>query len=338
LNDFSHGGDLEAISKELNCDIEDIIDLSSNINFIKPSISIDFNSIDISPYPSYSKLYSTIATHYNVSKDQLELFNGASSAIFSLFRHLRDNLALCYIYSPAYLEYKKSAQLFGYHIELINRFTNLHTNIEENSLVVFVNPSTPDGTFYDMELLVQKWIDKNCTIIIDESFLEFTSYDSISYYINSYDKLYIIKSMTKFYSSAGIRVGAILSSKNNIENIKKTEPLWKISQFDQHYILEVLKDKQFPRISRAINIKNKELLSNYLKNSKHIQKVYESSANYILVQLKFISSVEFQEILKPYKVVVRDCSNFDFLDDSFIRIAVKSEKDIKQLFHSLENI
>lgn len=42
-------------------------------------------------------------------------------------------------------------------------------------------------------------------------------------YLETYDKLYILKSMTKFYSSAGIRVGTIVSTK---ENIEKTKKIW----------------------------------------------------------------------------------------------------------------
>jgi len=334
LDKFSHGGDRQSIAKELNCEVDEIIDLSSNINFIKPKIDIDFNTLAISSYPTYDKLYDTISKHYDVYSNQIELFNGASSAIFSLFRYL-DNKT-CYIYSPAYLEYKKSAQLFNYNIKLINRFTNIEYEVEKDSLIVFVNPSTPDGAFYDIDTLMKMWIDKNCTIIIDESFLEFTYYNSIIHYIKKYDKLYIIKSMTKFYSSAGIRIGAILSSKDNIANIKKTEPLWKISQFDQNYIMEVLKDKDFGNISREINIKNKNLLTNYLLSSKYISKIYPSDANYILVELKSINAKEFQNLIKPHKIIVRDCSNFDFLDDNFIRIAIKSEEDIMKLINAIK--
>lgn len=51
---------------------------------------------------------------------QIELFNGGSSAIFTLFSHL--NLKTCTIYSPAYLEYKKASLNFGYELNTINRF------------------------------------------------------------------------------------------------------------------------------------------------------------------------------------------------------------------------
>ena len=336
MKTFEHGGQIEKFAFDLGCEVSEIIDLSSNINFVKPQINVDFNSLDISSYPTYDKLYEKIASNYEVESSQIELFNGGSSAIFSLFKHL--NLESCSIYSPAYLEYKKASLNFGYKLNLINRFENINVEIKKNSLVIFVNPSTPDGKYYDLEELMQKWIENSCTILIDESFLDFCDKPSAIKYLESYDKLYILKSMTKFYSSAGIRVGTIVSTKENIEKLKEFEPMWKLSQFDSIYLQNALEDKVFKSISIKINEKNKIELENILKSSALVEEISTSSANYILVKLKDIKAKEFQERLKPYKIMVRDCSNFDYLDDRFVRIAVKSSSANDSLKRALNHI
>jgi threonine-phosphate decarboxylase len=336
MKTFEHGGQIEKFAFDLGCSVSEIIDLSSNINFVKPQINIDFNTLDISSYPTYDKLYEKISSNYGVESSQIELFNGGSSAIFTLFRHL--NLDSCTIYSPAYLEYKKASLNFGYELNTINRFENINEKVKENSLVIFVNPSTPDGKYYDLEELMQTWIENSCTILIDESFLDFCDKPSAIKYLETYDKLYILKSMTKFYSSAGIRVGTIVSTKQNIEKLKRFEPMWKLSQFDSNYLQAALDDKLFKNISKAINIKNKIELENILKESDLIEEIYESSANYLLVKLSNLNAKEFQEKLKPYKIMVRDCSNFDYLDDRFTRIAVKSSSANEILQRALKEI
>lgn len=333
--DFSHGGDVATFAKNINCDIDEVIDLSSNINFIKPKLDIDFNTLDISSYPKYDKLYKKISKLYKVQSEQIELFNGGSSAIFSMFDFF--DTRHCYIYSPAYLEYKKAATKHNYTYTLVNRYINIKHEVLENSLVVFVNPSTPDGLFYDMDSLMKKWISKNCTIFIDESFLDFTSYESCIKYLKNYDKLYILKSMTKFYSSAGIRLGIILSNEENIKKVKEKEPLWKISQFDSLYIQKALEDKSFAKISKVVNIKNKEQLIGILKQSKYVSEIYPSVANYVLVKLKGINAKAICEKLQKDKIMVRDCSNFDYLDDSFIRVAVKSKDMLLSLEKALKS-
>lgn len=336
MKTFEHGGQIEKFAFDLGCNVSEIIDLSSNINFVKPQINIDFNTLDISSYPTYDKLYEKIALNYGVETSQIELFNGGSSAIFTLFKHL--SLQTCTIYSPAYLEYKKASLNFGYELNTINRFENINENVKENSLVIFVNPSTPDGKYYDLEDLMTTWIEKSCTILIDESFLDFCDKPSAIKYLETYDKLYILKSMTKFYSSAGIRVGTIVSTKENIEKLKRFEPMWKLSQFDSNYLQAALDDKLFKNISKAINIKNKIELENILKNSTLVEEIFESSANYLLIKLKNLSAKEFQELLKPYKIMVRDCSNFDYLNEKFVRIAVKSSSANEILQKALNQI
>ncbi|WP_421716835.1 pyridoxal phosphate-dependent aminotransferase [Arcobacter arenosus] len=329
LKQFSHGGDIKKFSSKMNIKEEDIIDLSSNINFLKPKIKSDFNNLDISSYPSYEKLYEILAKKYSVKASELEIFNGGSSAIFSFFKETK--IKECVIYSPAYLEYKKAAKVFNIKTTFINRFSDENPTIKENSLVIFVNPSTPDGRFYNLDDLLKIWIEKNCTIFIDESFLEFSQKTSISNMINKYKKLYVLKSLTKFYSSAGIRLGIILSNKKNILKIKEKEPIWKISEFDQTYIKEALKDKKFIKKTIEKTNKSKDYTLKNLDKIDLIKEIFHSDANFLLLKLNNIKASFLQEELAKYKIMIRDCSNFDFLDESFVRIAIK-EKDKMKLF------
>ena len=331
-----HGGNVTAFAKKIGCSVEEIIDLSSNINFVKPHINIDFNTLNISSYPNYDQLYQSIATRYHLKASQIELFNGATVAIHTLFRELKLNH--CILYAPLYGEYNHSAKTYGYTVEMINRFNTIEEDIEENALVIFVNPSTPDGKFYQLDKLMQKWIDKKCTILIDESFLDFTPHESAIKYIGTYNKLYILKSMTKFYGSAGIRIGAIFSNKNNIQKLKEKEPLWKISEFDSQYLQSALQDRSFSKKSKQSNNNEKEELITFLEKLSFIEKVYPSTANFLLIELKGINAQEFQKKLASSKIMVRNCENFDFLDNSFIRVAIKEPHKLNILKDKLSKI
>ena len=331
-----HGGNISAFAKHINCQHSEVIDLSSNINFVKPKIEIDFNNLDISAYPNYEALYSAIAKLYKVENYEIELYNGATTAIYALFRTL--NLHHCTLYAPLYGEYEKSAKASNYTIHYVNRLENCYEEVKENSLVVFVNPSTPDGHFYDIEKLMQQWIQKSCTILIDESFLDFTNHISALKFLKSYSKLYILKSMTKFYAAAGIRIGAVLSSKTNIETLKKHEPLWKISEFDSHYLQSALKDTTFEQKTKEIIAENKEYLIILFQQFKYTETIYPSSCNFILVKLQGLSAKAFQEKLLSSKIMVRNCANFHFLNSAYVRIAVKSKKNLQLLEKALFQI
>jgi threonine-phosphate decarboxylase len=332
-----HGGDIHSFAKHINCKPSEVIDLSSNINFVKPTIDFDFNSLNISPYPSYEKLENSIAKLYQVQNTQLELFNGATVAIYALLRHLQPKYAT--LYAPLYLEYEKTLKLNYCNINYINRFEHMNKkDIKENSLIIFVNPSTPDGKYYDLDKLMKLWMKKNCTILIDESFLDFTPYESVVPYLKEYSKLYILKSMTKFYAAAGIRVGALLSNTANIQSIKKKEALWKISEFDSQYLQETLKDETFKVKSHHLNKENSQQLIKLLQNFSYTKRIYPTEVNFVLIQLKNMNAIELQNKLIPFKIIIRNCENFKFLDKNHVRIAVKSHKNIKSLKIALQQL
>lgn len=331
MTTYGHGGDVNAFAVYCGCEVSEIVDLSSNINFI--TSNVDFGSVSLNSYPNYEKLTEALASHYHVKSDEMELFNGGSSAIFSLMQFF-DN-STCTIYSPAYLEYKKAALLHGKKVALINRFDVMDTKVEENSLVIFVNPSTPDGRYYAIETLMEHWIAKNCTILIDESFLEFCGGESATRYLQTYDKIYVLKSQTKFYGCAGVRVGIVLSSRENIDALKAKESLWKISALDSHFLITALADEPFRARSHALNSEAKIYLKTILENSPLFDEVWKSDANFFLVRLAHMNAKEFQEKLIPHRIMVRNCSNFDFLDETYVRIAVKSIPELKRFKEAL---
>ena len=286
----SHGGDIYTFAKALKTSPKKVIDFSSNINPYKPKIALDFNTLDISKYADfrYTKLKKRLSKKYEVKSTQLTLFNGASSAIQTILNGIETTVT---IYAPAYGEYSRHAK----KVKLINRLKNLYQEPEKDSFVIFVNPSTPDGRYYDLERLFEIWKRQNNTVLIDESFLDFTP--STSSFKKS-NRLYILKSLTKFYSCAGVRVGIVLSSEQNIKTLNNMLPAWNISTYDENYILSALKDKSFEKKTIERLAKDKKRLFQVLNSSKYIKKVYESDANFFLVKLKKIDALKLQKKCK----------------------------------------
>ena len=337
---YQHGGDIHSFAQKAGCNPEEVIDLSSNINFVKPHIDVDFNRLDISAYPNYDALYEAVALRYGVETDEMELFGGGSAAIFALFGYFKgrhSGLPLrCTIYTPAYLEYKKAATVFGYAVVQINRFETMDRVPPKGSLVIFVNPATPDGMVYELPTLLEIWEKQECTVLVDESFIEFSNAPSVTLLIRTYPNLYILKSMTKYYGAAGIRIGTLISQASNITTLRTTEPLWKLSAFDTAYLCVALSDSTFPERSAVENAKSKAHLIETLKHTSQIEKIYPGHANYVLVKLKNITANALQESLLPHRIMIRDCGNFDGLDAYYARIAVKALPAMQTLREALD--
>jgi len=339
LTQYQHGGNIFQWATKLNCSANEIIDFSSNINFIKPTLNYDFYkgiNLETYPDPDYGEIKSEIKVKYNISESHdLELFNGASAGIYSFFKWISvKNIVL---YSPIYLEYSHAANLQKMNIVSINRLANIDEDIPEQSVVIFVNPSTPDGHHYELLPLFKKWKHKRAIVLIDESFLDFSGYPSLLNQMD-YDHLYILKSFTKFYGYAGIRIGAIISTKANIKSLAKHEPPWKLSTFDSQFLIRALRDKElFNKTHNAVN-ENRSRLIEICQNSSLFNRVFNSTANFILTELKQFDAYQFQKYLEPFKILIRPCDNFDYLNQHHTRLAVKDKNSISKLAKALQQI
>jgi len=325
---LKHGANIYKYAKEICCKADEIIDFSSNINLYQPKNDLVLQDATIVKYAdqSYTKLKKTISQKYSLKTEQISLFNGASSAIFELFKALKPKKV--YLYAPLYGEYENGLDK-DVKIKKINRFENLLKTPSYNSTVVFVNPSTPEGKYYDLKKLFKIWQKQNCTVILDESFLEFEELKSFRKKINTYKKLYIIQSFSKFYSCAGVRIGAVFSNKKNLKKFK--QPIWNISSLDVEFLTKRLMDKKFEKKSIMLHKKQKNELKKILKRFKYI---YKSDSNFFLVKCTNKNKL-FQHLLNQ-KILVRRCGSFDFLNDEYFRFAVKDKNSHKKLKKALK--
>jgi len=329
-----HGAGIYKVAKKLGCKPQEILDFSSNINSYYKHTNIKLTHSELTRYgdSSYKELKKTIAKNYSIKKSQIALYNGASSAIFELFKQLKNKDVT--LYTPLYGEYEKASQLTNKRITKIKRLKDIYKKPKKNSLVVFVNPSTPDGKFYDIKKLLTLWKVQNCTVIVDERFLEFESLPSCRGELESFKNLYILQSFTKFYACAGVRIGAIFSSKKNIK--KLTQPLWNLSTYDVKFLTKRLDDKAFKKESKKAHKKNKQTLMKILQNSPHFSKVIKSDANFILTKAN--KSKKLTASLLKQKILVRKCGSFDTLSNEWLRFGVKEKKMHKKLKDALNSI
>ncbi|MGZ5577146.1 MAG: aminotransferase class I/II-fold pyridoxal phosphate-dependent enzyme [Methylobacter sp.] len=337
---MNHGGNIYRFAERLGCLPEQVLDFSANIN---PKQAVDVSclqNVSLTPYadPDYSLLKQAINQRYpSPAGIDLELFNGASAAIFALLRRLQPKDLV--LYTPLYGEYAHIAAELGCHMHNIDRFNQLLSDVPEQSTVIFVNPSTPDGQLYAMSDLLAKWQAANCTIIIDESFLDFCQTDSVAEQITHYDKLYVIKSLSKFYGCAGIRVGFVWAAATAIKELRRFEPAWKLSSLDMAYMQQALANTAFIEQTRKQTEHLRgDLLHQALQDSGLFDKIYPGQANFLLARLANFDGYQLQAQLEPARILIRICDNFEGLDESHVRFAVKDEQAIVRLTNSFMNI
>ncbi len=278
---MKHGGNIYRFAQSLGCLPGQVLDFSANIN---PQQAVDMGclqQVQLGPYadPHYSLLKQALQERYpGPPGADIEVFNGASAAIFALLRFLRpDDLVL---YTPLYGEYAHIAGELGCRLHTVDRFNDPAADIPRRSTVIFVNPSTPDGQLYDLKDRLAKWQSADCTIIIDESFLDFCQTESIAGYIAHYDKLYLIKSLSKFYGCAGIRIGFVMAAGPAIKALKRLEPAWKLSSLDMAYMRQALANTAFIEQTRRQTRDLRGQLHQALSSCGLFRRIYDGTGQF----------------------------------------------------------
>lgn len=387
IHNTSHGGDLGEMAKTAGCASHEIIDFSVNIHvqgtpdFIRAAL---FQAMaDIEAYPSpYAKELKSAAAQYHkkhaLCAEQFVFGNGSNELIHALSRALKKlDFLKVYIVEPAFSEYALGAQKACLEIERlwltqeehglktpqhIPDFENNLLSIEANSALFIANPANPSGIFQDPQILLG-FIRKRPDLlwIIDEAFIEYVGdEETCSLITNLPENAIILRSLTKFHSVPGVRLGYLITNTKLAQKIQDELPTWNINAFAMSATLAIFdeareanqkqtyntinshnntqSDTQFAHTARHINNKNRDHLMTLLQNIKGLTAL-PSSANYILFQLQTPQKTLKNTLLKEFNIAIRDCSNYHGLEDNtWFRVAVRTEEDHILLAHALNAI
>ena len=183
----------------------------------------------ISEYPDSDSvnLRKALQWYCKIPHEQIVIGNGATEIIYNFCKAFLNKKTLVLIPIPTFGEYEAAAKLSGCKITFFKTM-NLESNLDnfikkipKNGCVFVCNPNNPTGKLLSKRNLlkiIQAAKKKSSLVFVDESFIELVSESnqSIIKYVKKYNNLFILRSMTKSFGLAGIRVGYGIGSKQII--------------------------------------------------------------------------------------------------------------------------
>jgi threonine-phosphate decarboxylase len=309
-------------------------DFSSTTNFYEQNrtFSITPNTLTQEPKSAYKELQDAVAANYALEANQVALYSSHARSVKELFDSIKSKEV--FLYTPLSGKYQKLALASKKNIYHINRINDLKEEPIEESIVVFENPSMPEGKYHqEIEELFEMWMELNCTIIIDESFIEFEDLASLREKIKTYKKLYIIQSFRRFYACDGVQVSAIFSHKKSIKKLSPSRET--ISTLDAAFLKERLMDAAFKSESQRLLREQKKELVTILEESKLFDEIAESNTNYILTHSKQGEAIYAH--LKEQNILSRKGGSFEYLSDNWLRFSVQDEEAQEALKKALSD-
>lgn len=354
-----HGGNAEALLKLFGAWPKNILDFSQNINplgippGLKRNILKNFNEIMNYPQPDSFRVRKLLASSFDLTADNIAVGNGSIELIYLLPKALGMKKVL--ICGPAFSEYEKASKLnnakvWFYFLKKENGFDfnpeDFKAAVQGADAVFLCNPNNPTAVLLNhrtLKQVVNICAKNKIFLIIDEAFMDFVEKKEQSSLIKEAARnnfIIVIKSMTKLFAIAGLRLGYVVATRQNIKKITAFQYPWNVNVFAQLAAKVIIKDKAFMKKTREFMRKENAFLAKKLNRMKNL-KVYPSKTDFILCRLmhkKISTAFKFQKYLSKEGIVIRNCANFQGLGSDFFRVAIKKRNDNLRLLKSLKNI
>ena len=352
---FKHGGNILTKAKKLNLLPSKIIDSSASlVPFDPPKLILDvliseIKTLGFRYYPerNLNSLREIIGEFHQINPDNILPGNGASELITWAGYEASKFGSSC-IPSPGFVDYERSLNCWNASFDYselpknwINSFPQPFPIKPICDVLWITNPHNPTGQLWDkksLEIILKKYK----LVICDEAFLSITpngEKESLIPLTKKYDNLLVIRSLTKLFNIAGLRLGYIIGSSEKLKkwNIKR-DP-WPLNSFAIKAGIELLSNKILyeewtSKIHNWVNTE-KNWVSNELSKIKNL-KVHNSSTNFFLIESKFSLSSNIHYLEKK-GILIRECNSFRFLNERWARISLQTRKNNKILCREIQN-
>ncbi len=379
LQEQSHGGDFYHWNKETGIKQADILDFSVNVrpdgmpDFLKASILKNINELCAYPDPQANELKELCANHYGFAPENFVFGNGSNELFYTLAPALyEENYRHAYILEPAFSEYRFSlekAQITTHTLlhllspqiqnadweltsdyiqeeqkQSIQKIKEAIEKVPAKSIIVLANPANPSGFFIENHELVSIIGQKqDCLFLIDEAFIEYTNEKSLLQILSAVpENILVIRSLTKFYALAGIRLGYLACHEKFAQKIQAKLPTWNVNSLAQSLAKTLLTEqKAVEEDYQKTNQRNEERKHDLYQKLSQIQgmNLYASWANYILFSVDTAYPNFWQDLLTKHHISIRNCANYHGLESkNFYRVAVRFPHEHTKLCQAIKHI
>lgn len=342
-------------------------------NKIKTEIRKHLKYLDHYPDPDTKRLRKRLAQYHGIDPEMILCGNGSTELLYLMMRVLKPKSVL--VPAPTYSGYERAFILMNQKSEIRNQklvtptlpspskgegesiryfFLNKENGFVINpdefisslltpnselgttqcDMAFLCNPNNPTGRLLkkgDVLKIAEAAKELQWYLVVDEAFIDFCPQDSVINEVRNNLYLIVLRSFTNFYALAGLRLGYGVFPQALVERIREYKEPWTINSLAQRAAVIALKDKVYRKETFRLLKEEKQFLEKSFK--KLGLAFFPSDANFYL--LKISNANKIYQQLKKKGILVRDCSDFRGLDNTYIRVSVKSHRENTLLIKEL---
>lgn len=334
---------------------EKIVKMNLNENFAIPSDTIQkmlldaCRSIDVREYPPPrgNLAIKAISSFLGFSESEVSVANGADEIMDLLMKVFVRKGSKVITVEPSFPMYTFFTQLYGGSAVPVLLRPDFSLDVDavlekadKNTKLLFVcSPNNPTGNQFreaDIKRLLQEF---NGVVVVDEAYVDFAQ-GSVINWVRYYDNLAILRSFSKAFGLAGLRLGYLVSSTSVVDYIQRVVGPFNVNSVTQQAIALALEKWSYFEEQIEYVVNEREWL---MKNLQQIDGVnpYPSDTNFILFKVtkSDLTSAMVTERIEAKGVLVKDRGHLTLLENC-IRATVgnrnMNETFVSALKESLE--
>jgi L-threonine-O-3-phosphate decarboxylase len=365
-----HGGNLAWAATFAGCPPDRILDFSASISPLGPpqsaiaAIRDALGQLSSYPDPDYRELKLVLSQAHQLTPEWILPGNGSAELLTWAGWDLA-KLAVTFLVTPAFSDYWRALKAFGAKVikcpldlkrghssgvrgqnqaqgeknysPLTPHFSFLtpHSYGVECGLLIN-NPHNPTGKLFGRETILP-YLEQSALVVVDEAFMDFLPHEqsqSLIPLVQQYPNLVILRSLTKFYSLPGLRVGYAIAHPDRLQRWQKWRDPWPVNTLAAAAAMAAIKDTKFQKQTWAWLPPARSQLLQGLSQIPGLQP-FNSAANFLLVESAQPSQELQQKLLQQQQILIRDCLSFPELGDRYFRVAVRSSTENERLLQAL---
>lgn len=350
IKPYVPGKPIEEVERELG--LKNVIKMASNENPLGPSPeavdAIQRSAERVYLYPDGNQYYlkKHIAQHVGVAADNIIVGNGSDEVIKFLAEVFIAEGDQAVMAAPTFSEYDFAVNLMGgesIFVPLDNFRHDLEAmadRITERTRLVFIcNPNNPTGTIvteHEVDSFMAK-VPDDVIVVFDEAYYEYVAHptypNSLKYLEAGKNNVIILRTFSKIYGLAGLRVGYGIASKELLNLLNRAREPFNVNSLAQVAAMAALHDQLHVEKSQKLNEEGKEYLYSTFKEMG--LKYVPTEANFILVDVKVDSKRLFKAMLQ-HGVIVRTGDIFGL--PTFIRVTVGTRRQNQIFIETLQKV
>lgn len=201
-------------------------------------------------------------------------------------------------------------------------------------VIAISNPNNPTGTLTPEHFLMELLDATDAPVIVDEAYFEFSRH-TMRHHMPRHKNLVILRTFSKAFSLAGLRVGYLLAHEDVVNELTKVRQPYSVDSFSQVAASVVFRDRAVFESSIEAILRGRDVLWEGLRLLSGVE-VFPSEANFLLFRVAHASAV-WRDLLHDHSILVRDFGRVPGLEDC-LRVTVGTETQNARFLKAMDDI